>query len=182
LGFGSCNGGGDNGGDTGGSGTGDYTGDTPVNQGAPFVFQENAGTTPLPDFELEIDPLGFAYLRSGGFSRGGRGAAPNKNCMVVNGTTVCKSSIDIANLMELGKTSYRDALPFCSTHVTVNNSTGQVDRDHPDLFNPQGSIPSPPGIPNVPLLPFHLLFDALPDAIYRVTGSYILPAGRNHCS
>jgi hypothetical protein len=68
------------------------------------------------------------------------GIAPN-NCMVVNGSTVCKSPIDKLNPMENGKTNYRDALPLCSTHATVDNSTGAT-QSHTDLFNPQSSIPS----------------------------------------
>src|SRR5260370_14458261 len=106
--------------------------------------------------------------------------APN-NCIVVNGSTVCKSPIDKLNPMEKGKTSYRDSLPICSTHVTVDNSTGET-QSHTDLFNPQGSIPSAaPGVPNIPLLPFHFVFDAIPDLIYQTTGNYFFPAARNQC-
>jgi hypothetical protein len=46
--------------------------------------------------------------------------------MVVNGSTVCKTPLDRLNLLEVGKTSYRDCLPICSTHVTVDKSTGKV--------------------------------------------------------
>lgn len=101
-------------------------------------------------------------------------SAPN-NCVSPG---VCKSTIDNLNPMERGKTSYRDSLPFCSTHTTVDNSTGATN-SHVDLFNPGASAPTMNG--NIPLLPFHLVFDALPDAIYRVTGSYLLPAGRELC-
>jgi hypothetical protein len=93
---------------------------------------------------------------------------------------VCKSKIDNLNLMEKGKTSYRDPFSICSTHTTVDNSTGATS-SHVDLFNPGTSIPTGPITGNIPVLPFHLLFDALPDAIYRVTGSYLLPAGRGLC-
>jgi hypothetical protein len=84
------------------------------------------------------------------------------------------------NLMEKGKTSYRDPFSICSIHKTVDNSTG-APSSHVDLFNPGTSIPTGPITGNIPALPFHLLFDALPDAIYRVTGSYLLPAGRGLC-
>jgi hypothetical protein len=30
-------------------------------------------------------------------------------------------------------------------------------------------------------IPLHLIFDALPDAIYRATGMYLIPAGRTAC-
>ena len=93
---------------------------------------------------------------------------------------VCKSPIDNLNLMEIGKTNYRDPFSICSTHTTVDNSTGATS-SHVDLFNPGTSIPTGPITGNVPALPFHLLFDALPDAIYRVTGQYLLPAGRGLC-
>ncbi len=93
---------------------------------------------------------------------------------------VCKSPIDKLNLMEIGKTNYRDPFSICSTHTTVDNSTGATS-SHVDLFNPGTSIPTGPMTGNVPALPFHLIFDALPDAIYRVTGQYLLPAGRGLC-
>jgi RHS repeat-associated protein len=112
----------------------------------------------------------------GGGGGGGQGSAPN-NCISPG---VCKSKIDNMNLMEKGKTSYRDAFSICSTHTTVDNSTGATS-SHVDLFNPGTSIPTGPITGNIPALPFHLLFDALPDAIYRVTGSYLLPAGRGLC-
>jgi hypothetical protein len=102
--------------------------------------------------------------------------APN-NCVSPG---VCKSKIDNMNLMEMGKTSYRDPFSICSTHTLVDNSTGATS-SHVDLFNPGTSIPTGPITGNIPALPFHLLFDALPDAIYRVTGHYLLPAGRGLC-
>lgn len=97
------------------------------------------------------------------------------------GGTICKSTIDRLNLMERGKTSYRDVLPICSTHVIIDDTTGQA-ASHLDLFNPQGFLPSySPWLPDIPLLPLHLVFDALPDAIYRVTGRYLIPSGRSNC-
>lgn len=102
------------------------------------------------------------------------GIAPN------NGISpgVCKSKIDNMNLMEKGKTNYRDPLPICSTHTTVDNSTGATN-SHVDLFNPKTSLPTMNG--SIPLLPFHLLFDAFPDFVYNKTGFYPWPAGRTLC-
>ena len=125
---------------------------------------------------------------SGGLSSGSSGgnsgslqSAPSNGCMVMNGVTVCPSPIDDKfNPMERGKRNYRDAFPICSIHVTIDNQTGETT-SHPDLFSPIRSIPSGPGLPNIPLLPFHLVFDGLPDAIYRLTGRYIIPAGRTQC-
>jgi RHS repeat-associated protein len=102
--------------------------------------------------------------------------APN-NCISPG---VCQSKIDNLNLMEKGKTNYRDPFSICSTHTTVDNSTGATS-SHVDLFNPGTSIPTGPMTGNIPALPFHLLFDALPDAIYNLTGHYLLPAGRGLC-
>ena len=146
----------------------------PVNPGQPFVFKVYTGRQ-IPNFALQR-----TLLLSIPFDMFAGVVAPS-NCMVVNGTTVCKSPIDKLNPMEGGKTNYRDSLPICSAHATVNNSTG-VTQTHTDLFNPQGSIPFiAPGVPSIPLLPFHLLFDALPDLIFNTTGNYFLPAGRNLC-
>ena len=113
----------------------------------------------------------FSFIGSG---PGGGGGAPS-NCVSPG---VCQSKIDNLNLMERGKASYRDPFSICSTHTTVDNSTGTTS-SHVDLFNPGTSLPTMNG--SIPLLPFHLLFDALPDAVYRVTGSYLLPAGRGLC-
>jgi hypothetical protein len=98
-----------------------------------------------------------------------------KNCVSPG---VCKSKIDNLNLMEKGKTSYRDPFSICSTHTTVDNSTGATS-SHVDLFNPGASLPTMNG--SIPLLPFHLLFDAFPDFIYNKTGLYPWPAGRGLC-
>jgi RHS repeat-associated protein len=117
------------------------------------------------------DPYDPTLLAQGAANNG------NPNCISPG---VCESPIDKLNLMEIGKTNYRDPFSFCSTHTTVDNSTGATS-SHVDLFNPGTSIPTGPMTGNVPALPFHLLFDALPDAIYRVTGQYLLPAGRGWC-
>jgi RHS repeat-associated protein len=112
-------------------------------------------------------------LQGSGGIGGGRGA-PN-NCISPG---VCKSKIDNMNLMEKGKTNYRDPLSICSTHTTVDNSTGATT-SHVDLFNPGTSLPTMNG--SIPLLPFHLLFDAFPDFVYNKTGFYPWPAGRTLC-
>jgi hypothetical protein len=102
--------------------------------------------------------------------------------MNVNGNYVCPSSIDNKyNGMEKGKDNFRDFNPFCSTHVTVDQTTGQVD-SHVDLVNPAFSPPPFPG----PTLPgvypaLHFIYDAVPDKIYRITGMYLIPAGRTVC-
>jgi hypothetical protein len=86
--------------------------------------------------------------------------APN-NCISPG---VCKSKIDNMNLMEKGKTNYRDPLSICSTHTTLDNSTGATN-SHVDLFNPGTSLPT----------------DAFPDFVYNKTGFYPWPAGRTLC-
>jgi hypothetical protein len=99
-------------------------------------------------------------------------------CMNVNGNYVCPSTVDKYNLMEKGKTNLRDFNITCSTHVTIDQSTGQV-QSHVDLFNPQ-PLPIPGVSPGVPV-GLRLIYDVIPDAIYRTTGMYLVPAGRSAC-
>ncbi len=108
--------------------------------------------------------------------------AANNGYMVVNGHYVFPSNIDNKyNLMEKGQSNFRDLNPLCSTHVTVDQATGQT-QSHIDLFNP--SVPLPAYYPvdvSGASIPLHLVFDAIPDAIYRATGMYLIPAGRTAC-
>jgi RHS repeat-associated protein len=108
--------------------------------------------------------------------------AANNGYMVVNGNYVFPSNIDNKyNLMEKGKSNFRDLNPLCSTHVTVDQTTGQT-QSHVDLFNP--SVPLPAYYPvdvSGASIPLHLVLDAIPDAIYRATGMYLIPAGRTAC-
>jgi hypothetical protein len=98
--------------------------------------------------------------------------------MNVNGNYVCPTTVDKYNLMGKGKTNLRDFNITCSTHVTIDQSTGQV-QSHVDLFNPQ-PLPIPFVSPAVPV-GLHLIYDVIPDAIYRTTGMYLVPAGRSAC-
>ncbi len=113
---------------------------------------------------------------------GNRALAANNGYMVVNGNYVFPSNIDNKyNLMEKGKSNFRDLNPLCSTHVTVDQTTGQT-QSHVDLFNP--SVPLPATYPvdvSGASIPLHLIYDAIPDAIYRATGMYLVPAGRSAC-
>jgi RHS repeat-associated protein len=106
----------------------------------------------------------------------------NNGYIVVNGNYLFPSNIDNKyNLMEKGQSNYRDLNPLCSTHATVDQTTGQT-QSHVDLFNP--SVPLPAYYPvdvSGASIPLHLIFDALPDAIYRATGMYLIPAGRTAC-
>ena len=108
------------------------------------------------------------------------GAANNGSggCMNVNGNYVCPTTVDKYNLMEKGMTNLRDFNITCSTHVTIDQSNGQV-QSHVDLFNPQ-PLPIPGVSPGVPV-GLHLIYDVIPDAIYRTTGMYLVPAGRSAC-
>lgn len=111
---------------------------------------------------------------------GGFGSAPNNPCKVVSGSVVCPSNLDDKlNPEHKGKSNYRDLNPICSLHVLVDNGTGNTT-SHTDLFNPTQSVPVQPGT-NFPLVPFHFLFDVVPDTIYDLTGHYLIPAGRNLC-
>lgn len=98
--------------------------------------------------------------------------------MNVNGNYVCPTIVDKYNLMEKGQTNLRDFNFTCSTHVTIDQSTGQV-QSHVDLFNPQ-PLPVPSVSRGVPV-GLHLVYDVIPDAIYRATGMYLIPAGRTAC-
>ena len=102
----------------------------------------------------------------------------NSSMMIVNGNYVFPTTVDKYNLMEKGKTNLRDFNFTCSTHVTIDQSTGQV-QSHVDLFNPQ-PLPIPFVSPAVPV-GLHLIYDVIPDAIYRTTGMYLVPAGRSAC-
>lgn len=50
-----------------------------------------------------------------------------------------------------------------------------------DLFNPSVPLPSDSAAGGLLSIPFHIIFDAIPDFIFRETGGYILPAGRTAC-
>ena len=102
------------------------------------------------------------------------------DCLQVSGMPVCKFPVDKYNLFEKGKTNYRDSLPFCSTHVTVDNSTGET-QSHVDLFNPGVPFPSDSNAGGLLSIPLHMIFDVIPDYIFRKTGDYVLPAGRTAC-
>jgi len=102
-------------------------------------------------------------------------------CQNVNGSYVCPTTVDKYNLMEKGKTNLRDFKLFCSTHVTIDQTTGQTG-SHADLVNP--SVPFPAYYPvdlSGASIPLHLVYDMIPDAIYRATGMYLIPAGRTAC-
>jgi RHS repeat-associated protein len=99
-------------------------------------------------------------------------------CQNVNGATVCPTTIDKYNPMERGKTNLRDFNLFCSTHVTIDQTTGQT-ASHVDLVNPQ-PLPVGPVSPAVwPVL--HVIYDGFPDLVYRTTGHYLVPPGRSMC-
>ena len=86
---------------------------------------------------------------------------------MINGKTVCPSRLDdLYNVMEVFKYNYRDLNASCSTHVTVTYFTGTTS-SHTDAFKFD------------PLN--HLRYDALPDFVYNLTGTYYLPAGRASC-
>jgi len=108
--------------------------------------------------------------------------AANNGYIVVNGNYLFPSNIDNKyNRMEKGQSNYRDLNPLCSMHATVDQTTGQT-QSHVDLFNP--SVPLPAYYPvdvSGASIPLHLIFDALPDAIYRATGMYLIPTGRTAC-
>jgi hypothetical protein len=113
---------------------------------------------------------------------GGGGPATNVSggCMNVNGSYVCPTTVDKYNPMEKGQDNLRDFNDMCSTHVTIDQSTGQV-KSHVDLFNPQPlPLPYPVDSPAIPVA-LHVIFDGIPDLIYRSTGMYLVPAGRNLC-
>jgi RHS repeat-associated protein len=132
-----------------------------------------AGFYPIYD-EVDPDLLAQGPGRNNTAANNGSGV-----CMNVNGNYVCPSSIDNKyNGMEKGKDNFRDFNPLCSTHVTVDQTTGQVE-SHVDLFNP--SVPFPAPYPVDLSIPLHLLYDSAPDWIYRKTGMYLVPAGRTAC-
>lgn len=109
-------------------------------------------------------------------------AAANNGYIVVNGQYVFSSSLDNNyNAMEKGYSNFRDLKSFCSTHVTVDQTTGQT-QSHVDLINPTVPFPaySPVDLSGLSI-PLHLMFDSVPDAIYRATGMYLIPAGRTVC-
>ncbi|HTC48904.1 MAG TPA: hypothetical protein VK722_16385 [Candidatus Aquilonibacter sp.] len=117
----------------------------------------------------DVDP-GSDYLA--------QGPAANNGYMVVNGNYVFPTKIDKYNPMEQGKDNYRDLNTFCSTHVTVDQTTGQV-QSHVDLVNPE-PLPTGPVSPVVwPIL--HVVYDGFPDLVYRATGMYLVPPGRSQC-
>jgi hypothetical protein len=64
----------------------------------------------------DVDP-GSDYLA--------QGPAANNGYMVVNGNYVFPTKIDKYNPMEQGKDNYHDLNTFCSTHVTVDQTTGR---------------------------------------------------------
>ena len=99
-------------------------------------------------------------------------------CQNVNGSYVCPTNIDKYNPMERGKTNLRDFNLFCSTHVTIDQTTGET-ASHVDLVNPE-PLPVGPVSPAVwPVL--HVIYDGFPDLIYRTTGHYLVPPGRSMC-
>jgi hypothetical protein len=117
----------------------------------------------------DVDP-GSDYLA--------QGPAANNGYMVVNGNYVFPTKIDKYNPMEQGKDNYRDLNTFCSTHVTVDQTTGQV-QSYVDLVNPE-PLPTGPVSPVVwPIL--HVVYDGFPDLVYRATGMYLVPPGRSQC-
>jgi hypothetical protein len=96
-------------------------------------------------------------------------APSNSGCKVINGKSVCRSRLDdLYNVMEVFKHNYRDSNATCSTHATVTYFTGTTS-SHTDAFNPQFDLLN------------HLRYDALPDFVYNLTGTYYLPAGRASC-
>lgn len=112
------------------------------------------------------------YLKSEAANNGSGG------CQNVNGSYVCPTNIDKYNPMERGKTNLRDFNLFCSTHVTIDQTTGQTG-SHVDLINPE-PLPTGPISPAVwPVL--HVIYDGFPDLVYRTTGHYLVPPGRSMC-
>lgn len=128
--------------------------------------------------QIQLTPNPFTpFVKNGS-------AANNQSsgCMNVNGSYVCRSTIDNKyNQMEKGKDNYRDFNPFCSTHATIDQTTGQME-SHIDLANPTVPFPvySPVNLSGASI-PVHFMVDAVPDAIYRATGMYLIPAGRTAC-
>jgi hypothetical protein len=86
------------------------------------------------------------------------------------------TTVDKYNPMERGKTSLRDSNWFCSTHVTIDQTTGQT-ASHVDLFNPEPTQNQA----SPTLFWLHFIYDGTPDFIYRKTGTYLVPAGRGIC-
>jgi len=133
---------------------------------------------PMP---VDSDSWAWAFTKSFFAFAGGPGNVPANNgggCQNVNGTTVCPTTIDKYNPMERGKTNLRDFNLFCSTHVTIDQTTGQT-ASHVDLVNPQ-PLPVGPVSPAVwPVL--HVIYDGFPDLVYRTTGHYLVPPGRSMC-
>jgi RHS repeat-associated protein len=86
------------------------------------------------------------------------------------------TTVDKYNPMERGKTSLRDSNWFCSTHVTIDQTTGQTG-SHVDLFNPEPTQNQP----SPTLFWLHFIYDGTPDFIYRKTGMYLVPPGRGLC-
>ena len=125
-----------------------------------------------------VTAASYNTFEGGGFAGGPGG------CMSVEGHFVCPSELDNRfNLMEKGKSNYRDFNYVCSTHVTIDNSTGKIKPPHQDLFNPAIPLPIQNEYgPNIWPIVLHVLFDATPDYIYKATGHYILPPGRSLCS
>jgi hypothetical protein len=86
------------------------------------------------------------------------------------------TTVDKYNPMERRKTSFRDSKWFCSTHVTIDQATGQPG-SHVDLFNPEPTQNQP----SPTLFWLHFIYDGIPDYIYRETGMYPVPPGRSLC-
>ena len=126
----------------------------------------------------KVDELAAVWQDIADPTTAGGPANSGGGCMNVNGSYVCPTNIDKYNPMERGKTNLRDFNLFCSTHVTIDQTTGQT-ASHVDLVNPE-PLPVGPVSPAVwPVL--HVIYDGFPDLIYRTTGMYLVPPGRSLC-
>ena len=78
--------------------------------------------------------------------------------------------------MERGKTRLRDSKWFCSTHVTIDQATGQV-QSHVELFNPEPTQNQA----SPTLFSLHFIYDGTPDfmilSIERQVCISFLPEG-----
>ena len=87
--------------------------------------------------------------------------------------------------MHPGAISVRDAKSVCSVHVVMDGSSGAP---HIDMINPASppALSMEPGVVtdlfDIAWALLHVGFDAVPDGIYRKTGKYIVPAGRDSCN